>query len=216
MERWGSFCDWRMLWEKQSENGRGVDRYSILLVDLTRSQPRVSTGSILSAATRNHPKRAPEARGQHEPRPAARTTAFQTSAKGTTTRPNPRPQTRCTVSYLGASPASYLDSKIFLVTAKLFPADKTSNQDRDQARLHKRASWIPPWVDPLSVTYLHTQHPHKRQQQKACLLDSPAVAVLRNCKRVVCHDDRAGKRVWSEVNSLLVDLTTLSTLHSFF
>ena len=162
----------------------------------------------MSASTRNHPKRAPEARRQHEPHPAARITASQTSAKGTTTRPNPRPQTRCTVAYLGASPASCLDSKISLVTFKPFPADKTSNQDRDQARLHKRASWIPPWVDPLSITYLHTQYPHKRQQRKACLLDSPAVAVLRNRKRVLCHDDRAGKRVWSKVNGLLVDLTT--------
>ena len=34
-------------------------------------------------------------------------------------------------------PASCLDSKISLVTAKPFPVDKTSNQDRDQARLHK-------------------------------------------------------------------------------
>ena len=148
---------------------------------------------MLSAATRNHPKRAPEARGQHEPRPAAKTTAFQTSARGQRlvltlglTRVVPLPTWE-------HPPASCLDSKISLVTAKPFPADKTSNQDRDQARLRKRASWIPPWVDPLSTTYLHTQQAQKRQQRKACFFDSPAVAVLRNCERVLCHDKGVGK-----------------------
>ena len=140
---------------------------------------------MLSAATRNHPKRAPEARGQHEPRPAAKTTAFQTSARGQRlvltlglTRVVPLPTWE-------HPPASCLDSKISLVTAKPFPADKTSNQDRDQACLRKRASWIPSWVDPLSITYLHTQQHQKQQQRKACLFDSLAVAVLRNCKSFV-------------------------------
>ena len=41
-----------------------------------------------------------------------------------------------------------------------------------------------------------------REQREACLFDSLAVAVLRNCKRVLCHDEGVGKAGWVRSQSL--------------
>ena len=57
----------------------------MLLIDLARSQPRVSTGLILPAAARYRLKRAPQGRGEHTPAPAARTKATWTRARETPT-----------------------------------------------------------------------------------------------------------------------------------
>ena len=128
---------------------------------------------MLSAATRNHPKRAPEARGQHELRPATKTTAFQTSARGQRlvltlglTRVVPLPTWE-------HPPASCLDSKISLVTAKPFPADKTSNQDRNKAQRHdcisEQAGYRNGSIPCPSSTNLHTRPTQtKRQEGHVC------------------------------------------------
>jgi hypothetical protein len=79
--RWSSFCDWWLLWQKHGQTDRVVDRHNMWLVDLTRSQPRVSTGSILPAAARYRLKRAPQGRGAHKPAPAARTKANSRHAR---------------------------------------------------------------------------------------------------------------------------------------
>ena len=92
--------------KKQGETGRGVDRHSMLLVDLTRSQPRVSTGLILPVVARNHLKRAPQGRGEHTLAAAARAAATWTSARETLTNSRAIDQARHTTTTWERPPVS--------------------------------------------------------------------------------------------------------------
>jgi hypothetical protein len=189
---------------------------SRLVQHATRKFDAVTTAGFdrfdLASSVRNNLKRAPEARGQHEPRLAARP-RHSRPARGTQRLVLPLGLT-CVVpsTTWEHPPASGLDSKISLVTAKPFPADKTSNQDCNKARRHgcinEQAGYRSQWVDPLSIKHQPTHTTNSDEAaRRACLFDSPDEEVLATVKEFGGHDDRAGKRVWSEVNSLLVDLT---------
>ena len=78
----------------------------MLLVDLTRSQPRVSTGLILPAVARNHLKRAPQGRGEHTLAAAARAAATWTRARETPTNSRAIDQARHTTTTWERPPAS--------------------------------------------------------------------------------------------------------------
>ena len=56
-------------------------------------------------------------------------------------------------------------------------------------------------VDRVDVRRNHEQREQKKKVAHVCSTLLPSQSC--NCKRVLCHDDRAGKRVWSEVNRLL-------------
>ena len=127
------------------------------------------------------------------------------SRRASCARCKPDAPSKCCLGVNPSQPALHIPSSLMAVQADL--ASKTSSVTRVK---HTQD------VLPLSPRFcaalglipdLHTRQTQTQQQIYPCLLDSLAIVVLRNHKRVLCHDDNAGKRVWSEVNSLLVDLT---------
>ena len=78
----------------------------MLLVDLTGSQPRVSTGLILPVVARNHLKRASQGTGEHTLAATARAAATWTSAGETLTNSRAIDQARHTTTTWERPPAS--------------------------------------------------------------------------------------------------------------
>ena len=143
----------------------------------TRKFDAVTTAGFdrfdLASSVRNNLKRAPEARGQHEPRLAARP-RHSRPARGAQRLVLPLGLT-CVVpsTTWEHPPASGPDSKISLVTAKPFPADKTSNQDCNKARRHdcinEQAGYRSGSIPCPSSTNLHTRPTQtKRQEGHVC------------------------------------------------